>query len=54
MNVGDLVRHKRFGSTYIIAKPKKGNLIGIWSDDEIRWIAVNWIEVISCARAREI
>ncbi len=55
MNVGDLVKHKGFGSTYIVAELSDTTvgLIGIWSDNEVRWISKNWIEVISHAKERK-
>ena len=55
MNVGDLVKHKGFGNTYIVAELSDTTvgLIGIWSDNEVRWISKNWIEVISYAKEKK-
>ena len=54
MKVGDLVKHKGFGNTYIIAELSDTavGLIGIWCDCEVRWISKNWIEVISYAKTK--
>ena len=54
MNVGDLVKHKGFGNTYIVAELSDTavGLIGILTDGEVRWISRNWIEVISHAKTK--
>lgn len=53
MKVGDLVRHKGFGTTYLVvetpaqAKAGGGGMVAILSNGEKRWVARNWLEVIS-------
>lgn len=50
MKVGDLVKHKRFGTCYIVSKVDDTAMIGVLYDSEIRYLHRNWIEVISESR----
>ena len=49
MKVGDVVKHKGFGKIFLVAKldEEAKNMIGVFSDGLIQWIAKNWLEVVS-------
>ncbi len=51
VKVGDLVKHKRFGNIYIVAKLNESSvsMIGVIISGELRWILRNWLEVVSAA-----
>ena len=52
MKVGDLVKHKRFGKCYLVAKVDNSALVGVLDQTtcEVRYIAKGWVELISESR----
>ena len=47
MKVGDLVKHKRFGTLYIVAETDKTNMVGVYQGSTIKFIHRSWVEVIN-------
>jgi hypothetical protein len=49
MKVGDVVKHRGFGKIFLVAKldPEVKNMVGVYADGLIQWIAKSWLEVIS-------
>jgi len=55
MKVGDLVKHKGTGAVYVVAQVptlRARSMIGLWIDNELRWMHKNWIEIISYAKRK--
>lgn len=51
MKVGDLVKHVRLNTCYLVAKVDNPVLIGLVTQTgEIKYIARSWLEVISESR----
>ena len=51
MKVGDLVKHRRFGTCYLVAKVDNSAMVGVLDQItyEIKYIAQGWLEVTSVA-----
>jgi hypothetical protein len=49
MKVGDLVQHKRHNEVYVVMELSEtaSPMVGIWVDNQVRWILNCWIKVIS-------
>ena len=48
MKVGDLVKHKRFNTCYLVTKVDNSAMVGVLkSTYEIKYISRHWLEVIS-------
>ena len=52
MKVGDLVKHRRFDTCYLVAKVDNSAMVGVLDQKtcEIKYIAQGWLEVISEGR----
>jgi len=50
MEVGDLVKHKRFNICYLVTKVDNSAMVGVLEAGEIRYIAQEWLEVVSESR----
>ncbi len=52
MKVGDLVRHRRFGTCYLVAKVDNSAMVGVLDQItcELKYIAQGWLELISESR----
>ena len=47
MKVGDLVQHKRHKEIYVVMELSGTAMVGIWVDNQVRWILDSWIKVIN-------
>ncbi len=51
MKAGDLVRHRRFGVYYLVAKVDNSAMVGVLepSTCEIKYVAQGWLELVKCS-----
>ena len=50
MKVGDLVKHKKFGTCYIISRIDDTAMVAVVKNSGICYLHRNWLEVISESR----